>query len=204
MTQRELEHSVSGLMGAQYPPEYVKHHVDRLHIPGALRLLDLELSGPDESCPASPRAGRRPHRGLDEHPRRDGRRDAPACAATSSTTSRTRSWSRYQVALDCEPQVTGNHAMTKRAGEGGDQGRSTPAATSSPATTTRRWSSRPSGRTHGRGHDSGAGHPGWRIGRRRTSSRGSRVTVGRSAIRVPGQSRHCARGAGEAGKLGSR
>jgi glyoxylase-like metal-dependent hydrolase (beta-lactamase superfamily II) len=48
MNRRELEHSVSGLMGAQYPPEYVKHHVDRLHTPGALRLLDLDLSGPDE------------------------------------------------------------------------------------------------------------------------------------------------------------
>jgi glyoxylase-like metal-dependent hydrolase (beta-lactamase superfamily II) len=48
MNRRELEHSASGLMGAQYPPEYVKHHIDRLHTPGALRLLDLELSGPDE------------------------------------------------------------------------------------------------------------------------------------------------------------
>ena len=38
-------------MGAQYPPEYVKHHIDRLHTPGALRLLDLELSGPDEVLP---------------------------------------------------------------------------------------------------------------------------------------------------------
>jgi glyoxylase-like metal-dependent hydrolase (beta-lactamase superfamily II) len=46
--RRELEYSASGLMGAQYPPEYVKHHIDRLHAPGALRLLDLELSGPDE------------------------------------------------------------------------------------------------------------------------------------------------------------
>src|SRR5215831_15803492 len=48
MNRRELEHSASGLMGAQYPPEYVKHHIDRLHTPRALRLLDLELSGPDE------------------------------------------------------------------------------------------------------------------------------------------------------------
>ena len=31
--------------------EYVKHHIDRLHKPGALRLLDLELSGPDEIAP---------------------------------------------------------------------------------------------------------------------------------------------------------
>ncbi len=51
MQRKELEHSVSGLMGEQYPAEYVKHHVDRLHTPGALRLLDLELSGPIELAP---------------------------------------------------------------------------------------------------------------------------------------------------------
>jgi glyoxylase-like metal-dependent hydrolase (beta-lactamase superfamily II) len=50
-TRRELEYSVSGIMGGQYPPEYVKHHVDRLHTPGALRLLDLDLSGPIELFP---------------------------------------------------------------------------------------------------------------------------------------------------------
>ena len=49
--RRELEYSASGIMGAQYPPEYVKHHIDRLHEKDALRLLDLELSGPDEVLP---------------------------------------------------------------------------------------------------------------------------------------------------------
>jgi len=49
--RRELEYSASGIMGGQYPPEYVKHHIDRLHRPGALRLLDLELSGPDQIAP---------------------------------------------------------------------------------------------------------------------------------------------------------
>ena len=49
--RRELEYSASGIMGGQYPAEYVKHHIDRLHTPGALRLLDLELSGPDEIAP---------------------------------------------------------------------------------------------------------------------------------------------------------
>src|SRR3989442_6540548 len=49
--RRELEFSASGIMGAQYPPEYVKHHIDRLHTPGALRLLDLEDSGPVEIFP---------------------------------------------------------------------------------------------------------------------------------------------------------
>jgi glyoxylase-like metal-dependent hydrolase (beta-lactamase superfamily II) len=51
VNRRELEYSVSGLMGGQYPPEYIKHLIDRLHTPGALRLLDLELSGPDEILP---------------------------------------------------------------------------------------------------------------------------------------------------------
>src|SRR5947209_16215421 len=51
MTRRELEYSASGLMGEQYPAEYVQHHVDRLHTPGALRLLDVELSRPDEVGP---------------------------------------------------------------------------------------------------------------------------------------------------------
>ena len=51
VNRRELEHSVSGLMGEQYPAEYIKHLVDRLHTPGGLRLLDLELSGPDQIFP---------------------------------------------------------------------------------------------------------------------------------------------------------
>ena len=49
--RRELEFSASGIMGAQYPPEYVKHHIDRLHTPGAMTLLDLEQSGPVEVLP---------------------------------------------------------------------------------------------------------------------------------------------------------
>ena len=48
INRRELEFSVSGIMGEQYPAEYVKHLVDRLHTPHALRLLDLELAGPEQ------------------------------------------------------------------------------------------------------------------------------------------------------------
>jgi glyoxylase-like metal-dependent hydrolase (beta-lactamase superfamily II) len=51
INRRELEFSVSGIMGEQYPAEYAKHLVDRLHTPGALRLLDLELAGPEEIIP---------------------------------------------------------------------------------------------------------------------------------------------------------
>lgn len=51
INRKELEHSVSGLMGEQYPAPYVKHLVDRLHHPAALRLLDLEIVGSEEIIP---------------------------------------------------------------------------------------------------------------------------------------------------------
>ena len=51
INRRELEYAVSGLMGAQYPPEDIKHLIDRLHTRNALRLLDLEESGGEEIIP---------------------------------------------------------------------------------------------------------------------------------------------------------
>ncbi|MFO1398673.1 MAG: N-acyl homoserine lactonase family protein [Burkholderiales bacterium] len=45
VNRRELEYAVSGLSGPSYPPEDIKHFVDRLHTRGALRLLDLGLTG---------------------------------------------------------------------------------------------------------------------------------------------------------------
>ncbi len=51
INRRELEYSASGLMGEQYPAPYIKHLIDRLHHPGALRLLDLEVVGYEEIIP---------------------------------------------------------------------------------------------------------------------------------------------------------
>ena len=51
INRRELEYAVSGLMGAQYPPEDIKHLIDRLHTRNALRLLDLEQSEGEEIIP---------------------------------------------------------------------------------------------------------------------------------------------------------
>jgi glyoxylase-like metal-dependent hydrolase (beta-lactamase superfamily II) len=51
INRRELEYSVSGLMGEQYPAPYIKHLVDRLHHPGALRLLDLDVVEFEEIIP---------------------------------------------------------------------------------------------------------------------------------------------------------
>jgi len=51
LNRRELEYSVSGLMHPQYPAVDIKHLIDRLHAKGALRFLDLEISGPTEIMP---------------------------------------------------------------------------------------------------------------------------------------------------------
>jgi glyoxylase-like metal-dependent hydrolase (beta-lactamase superfamily II) len=51
LNRKELEYSVSGLMHPQYPAPDIKHLIDRLHTKHALRLLDLELSGPIEVFP---------------------------------------------------------------------------------------------------------------------------------------------------------
>ena len=51
INRRELEYSVSGLMHPQYPAPDIKHLVDRLHTKDALRLEDLELTGPIELFP---------------------------------------------------------------------------------------------------------------------------------------------------------
>jgi glyoxylase-like metal-dependent hydrolase (beta-lactamase superfamily II) len=51
INRRELEYSVSGLMHPQYPKPDIIHLVERLHTPGALRLEDLEITGPVELVP---------------------------------------------------------------------------------------------------------------------------------------------------------
>ena len=51
VNRRELEYAVSGLSGPSYPAEDIKHLIDRLHTPGALQLLDLELTESEEILP---------------------------------------------------------------------------------------------------------------------------------------------------------
>jgi glyoxylase-like metal-dependent hydrolase (beta-lactamase superfamily II) len=114
MNRRELEHSVSGLMGAQYPPEYVKHHVDRLHTPGALRLLDLELSGPDEiydgiACEAAGGHTEGSMNVLVETA------EGTACICGDIIYDiQNQVVEPWHIVLDHEPQTTGNHTMRKR------------------------------------------------------------------------------------------
>ena len=51
VNRRELECSVSGLMHPQYPQPDIKHLIDRLHTQDALRFLDLEITGTEEIIP---------------------------------------------------------------------------------------------------------------------------------------------------------
>ena len=112
--RRELEFSASGLMGPQYPPEYVKHHIDRLHTPGALRLLDLELSGPDEILPGivCEAAGGHTEGSMNVLVETD---EGVACICGDIVYHVDDSLvDPFHVGLASEPQVTGNHANTKR------------------------------------------------------------------------------------------
>jgi glyoxylase-like metal-dependent hydrolase (beta-lactamase superfamily II) len=115
MNRRELEHSASGLMGEQYPAEYVKHHIDRLHTPNALRLLDLELSGPNEIydgivCEAAGGHTEGSMNVLVETA------EGTACICGDVIYDiQNQIVDPWHQMLAGEPQTTGNHTMTKRA-----------------------------------------------------------------------------------------
>ena len=51
VNRRELECSVSGLMHSQYPKPDIQHLIERLHTQDALRFLDLEITGHEELIP---------------------------------------------------------------------------------------------------------------------------------------------------------
>jgi glyoxylase-like metal-dependent hydrolase (beta-lactamase superfamily II) len=118
INRRELEYSVSGLMGEQYPAEYIKHLVDRLHTPGALRLLDLELSGPEEIIPGvwCEVAGGHTEGSMNVLVETaEGR--ACICGDVIYDIQNQIVEPIYQV-LEYEPQPTGNHGNSKRQEKG--------------------------------------------------------------------------------------
>jgi len=115
MNRRELEYSASGLMGEQYPAEYVKHHIDRLHTPGALRLLDLELSGPEEVFPGivCESAGGHTEGSMNIVVELAAGEKACICGDVLYDIGNQVVDPTWQV-IDSAPPTTGNHGMTKR------------------------------------------------------------------------------------------
>jgi glyoxylase-like metal-dependent hydrolase (beta-lactamase superfamily II) len=112
--RRELEFSASGIMGAQYPPEYVKHHIDRLHTPGALRLLDLELSGPVDVFPGIVCESAGGHtEGSMNILVETAEGTACICGDVIYDIEHQLVEPHHEI-LDAEPRTTGNHSQTKR------------------------------------------------------------------------------------------
>jgi glyoxylase-like metal-dependent hydrolase (beta-lactamase superfamily II) len=114
MNRRELEHSASGLMGAQYPPEYVKHHIDRLHTPGALRLLDLELSGADEIFPGIVCEAAGGHTEGSMNVLVETAEGTACICGDVIYDVQNQIVEPWHQVLAYEPQTTGNHTQTKR------------------------------------------------------------------------------------------
>ena len=114
MNRRELEHSASGLMGGQYPPEYVKHHIDRLHQPDALRLLDLELSGPDEIYAGIVCEAAGGHTEGSMNVLVETAQGTACICGDVIYDIQNQIVDPWHQALAHEPQTTGNHTMRKR------------------------------------------------------------------------------------------
>jgi glyoxylase-like metal-dependent hydrolase (beta-lactamase superfamily II) len=113
-SRRELEYSASGIMGEQYPAEYVKHHIDRLHTPGAMRLLDLEYSGPDGIFPGIVCEAAGGHTEGSMNIRVETTEGtACICGDVLYDIQHQLVEPIYQV-LDYEPQTTGNQGTSKR------------------------------------------------------------------------------------------
>ena len=92
----------------------MKHHVDRLHTPGAIRLLDLDLSGPIELVPGVwlDHAGGHTEGSMNINVETSAG-VVCICGDVIYDVQDQIVAPMYQVG-DYDPQVTGNHSMRKR------------------------------------------------------------------------------------------
>ena len=114
INRKELEYSVSGLMHPQYPAVDIKHLIDRLHTKGALRLLDLELSGPVELMPGliCEAAGGHTEGSMNVIVKTN-EGNATICGDVLYDINDQLVDPFHEIS-DMEPRVTGNHGNTKR------------------------------------------------------------------------------------------
>jgi glyoxylase-like metal-dependent hydrolase (beta-lactamase superfamily II) len=114
VNRRELEYSVSGLMHPQYPAPDIKHLIDRLHTKGALRFLDLEISGPIELMPGLTCDAAGGHtEGSMNVIIRTAEGVATICGDVIYDFNDQIVEPFHEIG-DMEPRVTGNHGTTKR------------------------------------------------------------------------------------------
>src|SRR5580704_3579312 len=115
INRKELEYSVSGLMHPQYPAVDIKHLIDRLHTKGALRLLDLDVTGPVELIPGVYCEAANAHT--------EGSMNIHVHTAEGIATIcgdvlydiNDQIVEPFRQTQDAEPQTTGNHGLSKRA-----------------------------------------------------------------------------------------
>ena len=115
VNRREMECSVSGLMHPQYPKPDVQHLIERLHTRHALRFEDLELSGPVEIMPGVVLEAANAHTegSMNVHVE-TAEGQATICGDVIYDFHDQIIEPLYQISFN-EPQVTGNHAGSKRA-----------------------------------------------------------------------------------------
>ena len=114
LNRREMEFSVSGIMYPQYPKPDVKHLVDRIYEPEAIRFLDLEISGAEEIIPGvwCEAAGAHTEGSMNVIVETA---DGLACICGDVIYDfNDQVVNHVRVNNYMEPQVTGNHAGSKR------------------------------------------------------------------------------------------
>ena len=118
LNRREMEYSVSGLMYPQYPKPDIKHLVDRIYEPEAIRFLDLEISGAEEIIPGvwCEAAGAHTEGSMNVIVETA---DGLACLCGDVIYDfNDQIVNHVRVNNYMEPQVTGNHSGSKRAEKG--------------------------------------------------------------------------------------
>ena len=121
MNRRELECSVSGLMHPQYPKPDIQHLIERLHTRHALRLEDLELSGPIELIPGVVMEAANAHTEGSMNIHVDTAEGLATICGDVIYDFQDQIIEPYHVIYSHEVQVTGNHAGSKRSEKAADQ-----------------------------------------------------------------------------------
>lgn len=118
LNRRELECSVSGLMHPQYPKPDIQHLIDRLHTQDALRFLDLEITGGEEIMPGVWCEAANAHTEGSMNVFVETAEGIACLCGDVIYNFNDQIVNRVRQTQYMEPQVTGNHAGSKRAEKG--------------------------------------------------------------------------------------
>ena len=118
LNRRELECSVSGLMHPQYPQPDIKHLIDRLHTQDALRFLDLEITGTEEIIPGVYCEAANAHTEGSMNVIVETAEGLANICGDVIYNFNDQIVNQVRQTQFMEPQVTGNHAGSKRAEKG--------------------------------------------------------------------------------------